>query len=328
MSARTRLAQKIRSQKPGLFAVHTSQLQRLVIIAATAVVASTLLFGGYYYWDRYVHLGDKSPIELDIEHLEQAIREDPQDPERRVALAEYYLGKEMYAEALDQSGQVLVTFPEHEGALLVNGIAYVRLSKPTEAIPPLEKFASLRKDLPMANTDTGLETAYYFLGESYNKTNRPADAITAFEAALVISPTDADALYQAGVASQATGRPEKALEYFHRAVRLVPDFTEAYAGMIESYTALDKPDYVAYARGMQAFSLQDYKTAQTHLEFATTALPDFAPAFLGLALTYEKTGQLDLALAAVDKALALDPNDFAAQQTRGRIQAAMESQGS
>ncbi len=325
MSVRTRLTQKQRSPRSLLSA---DRLQRAVVIAATAVIASVLLFGGYYYWDRYVHMGDKSPIELDIEHLEQAIRDNPQDPDRRVALAEYYLGKEMYVEALGQAGQVLSLYPENNGALLVSGVAYVRQGKPEEALAPLEKFVALRKDQPMANADILLETAYYFLGECYLKLDRPADALTVLDAALVITPTDADVLYQAGLAHQALGRPEQALENYHRAVRLVPDFAEAYTGMIESYTALDKPDYVAYARGMQAFSLQDYKTAQTHLEFATSALPDFAPAFLGLALTYEKTGQLDLALAAVDKALVLDPNDFAAQQTRGRIQAAIDSKGS
>ncbi len=325
MSARTRLTPKHRSPRSLLSA---DRLQRAVVIAATAVITSVLLFGGYYYWDRYVRLGDKSPIELNIEHLEQAIREDPQDPDRRAAFAEYYLGKEMYAEALDQAGQVLSNYPDHNGALLVSGIAYVRLDKPADAVAPLEKFVSLRKDQPMANADTALETAYYFLGECYLKLGRPADALAALDAALVITPTDADALYQAGLAHQALGQPEQALERYHKAVRLVPDFTEAYTAMIESYTALNKPDYAAYARGMQAFSLKDYKTAQTHLEFATQALPDFAPAHLGLGLTYEKTGQLDLALNAVKRAMELDPNDFAAQQAYGRIEAARDSPGS
>jgi len=179
----------------------------------------------------------------------------------------------------------------------------------------------------MANVDTALEAAYYFLGESYVKLNRMDEAITTLEAALHINTTDADALYQLGLAYQANGQAEKALERYHKAVRLVPNFIEAYSGMIESYTALERPDYVAYARGMQALGLQDYGTAQTHLEYAIEALPDFGPAFLGLGLVYEQKGDLQAALMVVQHALELNPGDFAAKQTLGRIQAAMNSQG-
>ncbi|MFQ5575742.1 MAG: tetratricopeptide repeat protein [Anaerolineae bacterium] len=306
--------------------VSTKTLQRAIWIVFAGLIVVVVGFGGYYYWDRYVHLGDKSPLELDIEHLEQAIRDDPQNPEARVALAEYYLGKGLNRQAVEQTAQVLDAFPDHQGAQLVSGIANVRLNQPEAALAPLETFVAARKDEPMANSDTALEAAYYFLGESYMKLNRPQDAIAALQGALVINRTDADALYQLGLAYQATGRPEAALEKYHKAVRLVPDFVEAYSGMIESYTALDQPDYVAYARGMQALSMQDLKTAQTHLQFATQALPDFAPAFLGLALTYEKLGELEAAMTAISRVLELDPNDFAAQQTFGRLQATLNPQ--
>ncbi len=302
-------------------------IQRMIWIVAVALLANVMLFGGYYYWDRYVHIGDKSPIELDIQHLEEAVRADPQNPDTRVALAEYYLGKEMPAEALDQANQVLEAYPEHEGALLIAGIAHTRLDQPEEALEPLEMFVSLRKDEPMAHVDKALEAAYYFLGESYLKVERPEDAAEALEAAIQITPTDADALYQVGVAYNAAGQPEKALEYFDRAVRLVPDFVEVYTGMIESYTALERLDYVSYARGMQAFSQGDYETAQTQLEYAAQVLPDYAPAFLGLALTYEQLGKLDLALISVTHALELEPDNFAAQQTLGRLQFTIESKG-
>jgi len=303
----------------------TQDIQRAIWIVLTTLVASLALFGGYYYWDRYVHLGDKSPLELDIEMLEKAVRKDPQNPKVRVALAASYLNSGVYREALEQTDQVLSLYPENEGALLVAGIAYVRLDRPEDALDLLEKFVALRKDQPIARADTLLETAYYFLGASYIKVNRLAEAITALEAALVISPIDADALYQLGLAYQASGQPEAALERYHKAVRLGPDFTEAYSGMIESYSTLEQSDYVTYARGMRAFCRQDYETAQIHLEQATQALPDFAPAFLGLGLTYEKMDELEAALAAIQRALELAPNDFAAQQALGRIQVAMNA---
>lgn len=299
-------------------------IQRVIWIVLALLVLTLALFGGYYYWDRYIHLGDKSPLELDVETLEQAIRDNPQDPEARVALAEYYLDQGAPKKALEQSTQVLKLYPDNQGAMLVSGIAAVRLQQPEAALSPLEQFVAARKDQPMAQTDTALETAYYFLGESYMKLERPAEAIPALEAALLINKTDADALYQLGMAYQANQQPQAALERYQQAVRLVPDFSEAYSGMIESYTALNQPDYVAYARGMQAYTRQDFATAQTHLEYASNALPNFAPALLGLGLTYEKLGDLDKALATLEQAVALDQQDFAIQQALGRVQAALD----
>ena len=298
-------------------------IQRAIWIILALLVATLVLFGGYYYWDRYIHLGDKSPIELNVEALEQAIRDDPQNPETRVALAEYYLDQGEPQKAFEQSKQVLTLYPDNESAMLISGIAAVRMKQPETALAPLEQFVAARKDHPMAKTDNALETAYYFLGESYLKLERPDDAISALEAALLIKKTDADALYQLGQAYQSDGQPETALDRYQQAVRLVPDFGEAYNGMIESYTTLGKPDYVAYARGMQAFTLQDWETAKTHLEYATQALPNFASAFLGLGLTYEKLGNMEAAQTAIEKAIQLDQSDFAAQQALGRIQSTL-----
>jgi len=314
------------TKKSALSSISTQTLTRIIVGAVVLLVIAVGAFGGYYYWDRYTFAGDKSPLELDIEHLESAIREDPQNPDMRVALAQYYLGKGMFKDALTQADQVLNAFPDNDGALLVAGIAHVRLNEADPAIENLEQFVAARKDLPMANVDTTLEAAYYFLGESYLSQNRPAEAIPNLEGALTITPTDADALYQLGMAYQATGDADAALEKYHKAVRLVPDFVEAYTGMIESYSSLNQPSYVAYARGMQAFSMKDFATAKTHLEAATEALPDFAPAFLGLGLAYEKIDMPYEALQALEQAIELNPNDFAAQQAYARIQAALDGQ--
>ncbi len=301
-------------------------IQRTIWVVTAALIVNMLLFGGYYYWDRYVHVGDQSQVELTIEELEKAIRDDPNDPEKRVMLAEYYLARNAPEKALEQTDQVLESYSEHEGALLLSGIAHIRLEQPEKAVDPLKYFVFLRKDLPLASSDNALEMAYYFLGESYLKLDRPIDAIEPLEAAIQISSTDADALYQLGLAYNAAEMPEQALPNFNRAVRLVPNFTEAYGGMIESYSALEQPEFIAYARGMQAFSMGDLQTARTHLEYAAQVLPDHSPVFLGLALTYEQLGLFDFALISITHALELEPDNFAAQQTLGRLQAIIAAQ--
>ena len=71
---------------------------------------------------------------------------------------------------------------------------------------------------------------------------------------------------------------------------------------------------------MVAFSQKDYQRAVFQLERATEALPGFAPAFLGLGLAYEGVEDSQSALLAIQRALELNPADFAAQQALGRIQ--------
>lgn len=301
-------------------------IQRAVWIVLGLLLVLVLSFAGYYIADRYLHAEQPPPGEQDIERLEGAVRHEPQDPLLRVALAESYLRAGLNAEALEQANQVLREYPRNASALLIAGIGEVRLDHPQAALAPLHTFVELRKDGPMARSDTALEAAYYYLGESYVKLGRPATAIPLLEAALVISPVDADALYQLGLALDAAGQPQLAVQRYGEAVRLVPDFEEAYRAMAATYDSLDRPDHAAYAQGMVAFCQEDYRGAVSALERATQALPEFAPAFLGLGLAYERLGSLRPALTAVQRALELDPGDFAAQQALGRIQAAPEMQ--
>lgn len=298
----------------------TQTVQRAFWIVLALLLVILVSFAGYYIWDRYSHAEGQTPAELDVVRLETAVHQQPQDPDLRVALAESYLQVGRYAQALEQADQVLRQYPEDASAALIAGIAHVRLNRPEEALAPLRQFVSLRKDGPMARSDAALEAAYYFLGESYVSLGRPAEAIQSLEAALLISPVDADALYQLGLAYHQDSQPELAVQRYQEAVRLVPDFAEAYEAMVDSYAALNQPDHVTYARGMVDFSRQDYRKAVAQLERATEALPSFAPAFLGLGLAYENGGNLDLALVAIQRALELNPGDFAAQHALGRIQ--------
>lgn len=304
----------------------TQTIQRVFWITLALFFVVLLSFVAYYIWDRYTHPEDQTPAELEIARMETAVYQQPQDPELRLVLAESYLQVGWYARALEQANQVLRQHPENASASLIAGISHVRLDRPQEALGPLHDFVALRKDGPMARTDTALEAAYYFLGESYLRLGRPAEAIQPLEAALLISPVDADALYQLGLAYDAGGQPELAVQKYQKAVRLVPDFVEVYQAMADSYSALNRHEHVTYAQGMVAFSQKDYRSAASRLERATEALPDFAPAFLGLGLAYENLGNLQPALSAIQRALELDPGDFAAQQALGRIQTAIETQ--
>lgn len=297
----------------------TQQLNRLVLLALATLVGLALAFAGYYYWDRYVHLGDKPPLEMGIHKLEAEVRSDPSSPESRLALAEVQLRNSQYDEAINQAGQVLKTYPDNDRGLLIVGLANALNGNSASAIDPLSKFVSSHKQADMWEQDKTLEMALYYLADAYLKSGNTRQAIVALEDAIIISPADADALYLLGTAHARELRHEEALVYYQKAVRLVPDFSEAYAAMGEAYIVLQKPQFVYYSQGMQAFSIKDYPTAKNYLTLAAANLPDFAPVFLGLGLTYEQMGELPDAEMYLERAANLDPLDFMTSNALERV---------
>jgi len=169
----------------------TQNIRRGIIIVAVLLILVMAAFSAVYYWDRFLPRGDQSPSEIAIQEAEKAVREHPQDPDLRLALARIYYENSLYPEALEHANQVLSVSPDSENALLIAGLANIRLAQAAAAIPPLEQLIAARKKNPMAKSDMLLEMAYYFVGESYNKLGQNENAIPPLEAALEITPTDA-----------------------------------------------------------------------------------------------------------------------------------------
>lgn len=309
------------TQLPGSTLPSNQSLERLVRLVGILLILLLVVFAGFYYWDRYVHVGDMSPAELGIDHMERAVNENPDDVGMRLALVQYYLENANYSDALAQAQQVLNSYPENEGALFLSGIAYSELIQPQEAIQSLEKFASLRRSAENPQLDKLLEASLFYLGKNYLAVNQGPEAIQVLNEAVGLDPTDADAKNLLGNAYAMAGQYQLAIQAYEDAVRFVPDFSEAYHGMVESYTALSMDAYIPYAQGMEAYSNQEYELAGQYLKQALADMPDYAPALLGLGLTYERLGETQLAKDSLLKVLELDPNNVLANTTLARIQA-------
>jgi len=301
--------------------MHDHQLlDRLITLMVYAVFVVLAVFSAYYFWDRYVHPGDMSAVELGITHLEQVVQDNPDDPSARLSLIQYYIDNQDYEEAIQQSQQVLSAYPENPGALLLLGIAYTKTGNYQDAIDALEHFATLRRSEEEILLDKVLETSLYYIGQNYLAISQPQKAITALTEALEIDRTDADAMYLLGTAYAQTGDHQHAVDVYMDAVRFVPDYAEAYRGMSESYKQLNQGDLETYALGMEFFSRRDYTQAKQYLERSAANLPEYSPVFLGLALTYEQLGELQLAQENIDRVLVLDPDSISAQNLLMRIQ--------
>lgn len=307
------------------FVTDDRSLRRMVLLMLLAFILVTVAFAAYYYWDRYVHLGDETPLERGAAHLEQLVGENPANPDARLALGEYYIQSEDFAGAMEQAQAVLKAYPDHAGALLVLGVATTLAGDAQAAVDPLESFAAQRRDEPMAGLDTNLEAALYYLGVNFVSLNQPEKAIAVLSEALTIEPTDADAMYKLGTAHALLGMHPEAIAQYHEAVRFVPEFIEAYQAMAASYEALGQLAEAEYARGMEAFSMRAYDQARQSLEEAAVALPEFVPLHLGLGLTYEQLGEAALARTHLHEALSLDPENFYAAIVLDRIPAPQDN---
>jgi tetratricopeptide (TPR) repeat protein len=307
------------------FWMNDQRIMRLVLLTFALVIVLGIVFGAYYYWDRYIHLGDKSPTDLAAEHLLQQVRENPQDPDLRVTLAGVYLKDGLPQQAIDQAAQVLEQYPDHQEALLVVGLSYSQLGEMQPAVAALEKFSDMRRNAPMSAADPVLEAALYFLGQNYLILEEPNKAEIVLLEALEIERTDADAMYLLGQAYAQQNKHQLAIKQYLNAARFVPDFTEAYQAMAASYSKTGEHDYTNYALGAQAFSLGDYAEAQEVLSVSIESLPNFAPAYWALGLTYEKMGDWEKAQKYLIRSLELDPGSYVAEHALGRIEAAIET---
>jgi tetratricopeptide (TPR) repeat protein len=304
----------------------THQLTRIVILLGVLLVVAVVSFGSYYYYDRYYQPQPKS-AQVNLELAEQAAASDPQNLDKRLALAETYMMNGRWNDAIVQAAEILAANPEEkylQRAWLVMGVSSHQLGNYNDAIDPLTQFVDARKDEEMPGVDKQLQAAAYYLGDSYLLLGKPQEAIAPLEKAVNWSQTDADSMYKLGLAYAGVEEYEKAADMFHAATTFVPDYLEAYVGLAAAYDGLNKPELALYARGMMAFSQKDYEQARDLLLESAQGEPNFAPTFAGLGRTHEGLKDLPNAKAAYEAALQIDGDNFTASNGLQRVEAMME----
>lgn len=305
------------------FFADTYQLQRIVLWLTLALVLAVVSFGGYYYADRY-HRSQMPVAQQTLAQAEQAVRADPQNVDKRLALAEAFMLNGRWSDAIAQALEVQKAKPDDLRVVFVLGISYANSDQCQQAIEPLTQYAEKLKDADMLGLNKQYQAALYYLGDCYLRLGQPDKAIQPLVADVNLSLTDADAIYKLGLAYAGVQNYKDALASFHRAAVFVPDFTEAYQAMALAYDAINEPVKARYARAMVAYSQKDYGTAYVSLTEVVKEIPQFAPAFTGLGLTCEAQNNLQCALDAYKAASQLEPTDFTANQGILRVEAALK----
>lgn len=298
----------------------TKQLQRIVILTGVILVLAIGSFAGYYYYDRFYQTQPKI-VEKSIAQAEQALRDDQNNPDLRLNLAEMYMTSMMYDKAIEQIIYVMINYPDNQRAWFLSGVVNTLNKNYVDAIPPLEKYLEAHKDDPIPGLDKTMQSAAYYLGVSYLGLGQPDQAMAPLEKAVEWSKTDSDAMYQLGLAYLRVNKYKESVSMFQKAVLFVPNFTEAYQGMQAAFDAMGETDYSNYAEGMIAYSQKDYSRAVEYLQKAAIAKPEFTPIFDGLGLTYENMGDLKNAQISYEMAVKLSPSDFTATTGLDRVKA-------
>lgn len=289
-------------------------IRRLVVLVAVVAVA----FVGIYVADRW-RPASAPIVDQRMAALEEAVRADPNDVSARGQLADLYAVKGRHEEAIAQYGAILETGKADMLAHLSRARVLQQTGALDAAAADFAAVVELLVDSEMANVDPNLEAAYYGLGAIALEQDRAADAVGYLEKALAIERSDADALNLIGRAYVATGRPDDAITALRRAIDFVPiGWSEPYQALAAAYTDAGDTDLAAWASAMVAMQTGDLSGAETSL----TALldgPAAVDARIGLGLVAETRGDTAGAATQYAEALALDPDNVAAQMGAARV---------
>lgn len=143
-----------------------------------------------------------------IEQFRAAVKADPKMPDVHFGLGYLLWGKRLYPEAAPEFQAELDNNPNHAQALAYLGDVYVRLNRPGDARPLLEKALRI---------DPKIELAYLDLGTIDADSGHKEDALRELEAAARLAPNDVDVHWRLGRLYKSMGKTQEAKAEFEKA---------------------------------------------------------------------------------------------------------------
>ncbi len=313
----------VRLARPG--EVNDQTISRLIRLLIVVIAVGLPTIGLVYYMDRHVD-GGPSIAGRAVIAAEEAVRENPNQLSIRVVLAQAYTADSRPQEAIAQYTIVLGAEPTNATALMGRGDLYRAAGQLDAAAGDYQALIAVAKGGEMANVDRSLESAYYGLGAVLFAQNKPREAATQLANALKIDRTDADALDLIGQSLIAIADYPSAIQALREAVSFVPiGWCEPYMHLSQAYTGLPDPAGAAYATGMVALCENRPADAAGALQPLIGGAHS-GDALIGLGLIAEQRGDNAAAADFYQRALAVSPNDFAAQNGLSRVGAPATSE--
>lgn len=292
--------------------------KRALLALLGVLVLSAVGFAAYYYYDRYYAVN--TPIaDREISQVSQMVKNDPSNLSSRLTLANLYLRKGSYQDAVTQYNEVLKVDDKNLGALIGLGMSFYRSGQQKESAAAFQRVADITKDDDPAQHTATMGSVHYYLGMIAQGQGDLPRAEDELKKSLLANRADSDAIMAlSGVVLQ-LGKTDEAIQGYQSALQFVPTYREAYEGLAKAYTVAGKTTEAAYANAMVEYCKGSYDVAITQLEAVVKAKPDFAEAYYGLGAAYDKNGNRDKAIPAYQKAIELKPDYQAAQAGLSRL---------
>jgi tetratricopeptide (TPR) repeat protein len=261
-----------------------------------------------------IEFDEASPNAIPL--LERLLRLRPQDPvgHGMLAVLEYQQGN--CAEAVDHFEKTGSLFDAKPEALHAYATCLVRLRRPGQAVPLLER---------VLDQNPGDEHERRLVASLQLMAHEPQDALATL-APLLSSGQSPDALELASAAYEDAHLTEKAVDALRQAIVLDPDQIQLYvdfAALASAHQSFEvgmnvvndgielHPNAAAlyFARGVLHVQLAQYDAAQSDFETAYRLDPNQSLSTAALGLAAEQQNDLDRALATVEARLAHKPDD-------------------
>lgn len=307
-----------------LTAMPDAELNRWIKRLGLLLVLGIVAFVAFYAVDR-IRISPAAIPDQKTGALEQAVRDNPADFSARGQLADVYLAQGRYTDAITQYDEIIKANKDLEAAYASRGRAYELTKQLDAAKADYAKVVDIAKDGEMAKVDQTLELAYYGLASVALQQANPQEAVDQLLKALVIGPTDADAMNLLGGAYVALDKPKDAIRPLRSAVAFVPvGWADPYATLAQAYTKDGQADEATWATALATLATGDAATTKQSLQTIVDG-PAKVDAFVGLGLVAE--AQHDAATAAdwYRKALAIDSSNDMASFGLGRTGAPSSS---
>lgn len=254
------------------------------------------------------------------------LKQQQTDPDVLVALGSEFASAGFPEDSLELFREAARRDPSSFQAHFDLALALLNLSRPAEAVAPLEESLKIAPSSIDAKTSLGL--SYVLLGQFQ-------EALPLLESVYRAQPSNAKTAGLLGVAYLRTGSAQKAIPIIEKILQKQPDEAKLYFLLIECLNGSEKQvealEVAAQAaarfptlakahlaKGQQLARLGRYREAGPCFQRAVEIAPRDIDSYLGLAETQNKSGSYDASLASYKKALEIDPENLAAQLGAGK----------
>ena len=221
--------------------------------------------------------------------------------EKQIASAEKRNDQEQATQLRLQYEEQLEAWRAQQGVASLAPTAIFRDMPTSLTQSELEQLRSMLDQSQVLNPIVLSARDHFLRANAYYESTQYEEAITSYDYALKLNPDYPEAYYNRALAYGRLEEPKKAAD-LTEAIRLSPNFHESY-----------------YNRGTHYLNLEENPSALADFTEALRLRPDLKEAYLNRGTIYRRLGKFQDALADYTRLLQINPEDSEAHNNRGVV---------